>query len=141
MTFARIEPWALLDRVSRDVGDRQPAGSARSPGTDWTPAADILEEEDRFVLRIDVPGVEPADIDVSMDNDILSITGQRSAADSDNAARRRVERLTGRFARHFRLADGVDADGIAARCSNGILEVVIPKATEVPARRITVRAA
>lgn len=146
MTFARFKPWTLLDLVTDDVSNRcsarRFARSAGSPANDWTPAVDILEDDKRFVIRADVPGVEPEEIDVSMDGDILSITGLRGGATgSDDASGRRIERLTGRFARRFRLSEAVDADGITARCKNGMLEVVIPKASESPARRITVQAA
>jgi HSP20 family protein len=139
MTFTRFAPWTLLDLANCDAGD---GSNDRQPTRAWTPAVDILEENDSFVVRADVPGVEPSAIDVSLDNDILSISGQRGTATaSDDAATRRVERFTGRFSRRFRMPDTVDADGITARCNNGILEVIIPKAPDVPARRITVKAA
>jgi len=146
MTFTRIEPWTLLDLANHGVSNhrcsRPTRRSSGKPGSDWTPPVDIFEEDSRFVIRADVPGVEPANIDVSMDGDILSFSGQRGAsADGDDVASRRIERLTGRFARHFRLSDAVDTNSISARCDNGILEVVIPKAPDVPARRITVEAA
>ena len=139
MTFTRFAPWTLLDLADCDASN---GSNNRQPSRVWTPAVDILEEDDGFLVRADVPGVEPADIDVSLDNDILSISGQRgSATADDDNARQRVERVTGRFSRRFRMPDTVDADGITARCNNGILEVVIPKAPDVPARRITVKAA
>lgn len=139
MTYTRFGPWTLRGDASCD--EMNGSNECRAAG-EWTPAVDILEEDDSFVVRADVPGVEPSDIDVSLDNDILSISGQRgTAAGSDDAARQRVERSTGRFSRRFRMPDTVDADGITARCNIGILEVVIPKAPDVPARRITVKAA
>ena len=139
MTFTRFAPWTLLDLANCEDSN---GSNDRRPTREWSPAVDILEEDDGFIVRADVPGVEPADIDVSLDNEILSISGQRgTAAASDDNARQRIERLTGRFSRRFRMPDTVDADGITARCNNGILEVVIPKAPDVPARRITVKAA
>jgi HSP20 family protein len=139
MTYTRFGPWALRDDASCDAENGSDDCRA---AREWTPAVDILEENDSFIVRADVPGVEPSDIDVSLDNDILTISGQRgAAAGSDDVARQRVERSTGRFSRRFRMPDTVDANGITARCNIGILEVVIPKAPDVPARRITVKAA
>jgi len=146
MNIARFEPWTFVDLLHRDldrlVGGRNAAASDQSPVADWTPAVDIIEERDRFVLRADVPGVSPDDIDVSMDNGILSVSGQRHpVAAAEDTGMQRLERATGRFLRRFTLPETVDAEQVAARCSNGILEVTIPKAPEIKARRITVEAA
>jgi HSP20 family protein len=139
MTYTRFGPWTFRDDASCDAENS--SNDCRA-AREWTPAVDILEEDDSFIVRADVPGVEPSDIDVSLDNDILSISGQRgTAAGSNDVARQRVERSSGRFSRRFRMPDTVDANGITARCNIGILEVVIPKAPDVPARRITVKAA
>lgn len=146
MNIARFEPWTFVDLLHRDldrlVGGRNAAASDQSPVADWTPAVDIIEERDRFVLRADVPGVSPDDIDISMDNGILSVSGQRHpVAAAEDTGMQRLERATGRFLRRFTLPETVDAEQVAARCSNGILEVTIPKAPEIKARRITVEAA
>ena len=145
MTFTRFEPWNYLDLLHRDldrlVGDRRRSSDDDSVA-DWTPAVDIIEEKERFVLRADVPGVRPDDVDVSMDNGILSVSGERHPiARDEESGVQRIERATGRFLRRFTLPETVDADGIAAKCTNGILEVTIPKAPEIQARRITVEAA
>lgn len=146
MNTARFEPWSYLDLLHRDldrlVGARGPSRDSEDPVADWVPAVDIIEEKTRFILRADVPGVNPDDIDVSMDNGVLSVSGERHAvARDDEAGVQRIERASGRFYRRFTLPDTADADGITARCQNGILEVAIPKAPEVQARRITVEAA
>ena len=115
--------------------------NSRSPA-DWIPAVDIFEEKDRFIVRADIPGVNPADIVVSMDGGTLSVSGERHAKDrSEVAGVSRYERATGRFSRRFTLPDSADADGIKASSTNGILEISIPKQPEVQARRITVEAA
>ncbi len=146
MNIARFEPWSFVDLLHRDldrlVGPRRAAGDEQSPVADWVPAVDIIEEKDRFVLRADVPGVNTEDIEVAMDNGVLSVSGERHAiAPADDTGVQRIERATGRFLRRFTLPDTADAEGISARTSNGILEVVIPKAPEIQARRITVEAA
>ncbi len=144
MNIARFEPWTLVDMMHRDldrlVGQRRVADD--SPVTDWVPAVDIFEEKDRFILRADVPGVAAEDIDVSMDAGVLNLSGKRRAEErSEDQGTQRIERATGRFFRRFTLPETADAEGITARCSDGILEVVIPKTPEIKARRITVEAA
>lgn len=144
MNIARFEPWTLVDMMHRDldrlVGQRRLAED--SPVADWVPAVDILEEKDRFVLRADVPGVAVDDIDVSMDAGVLNLSGERRAEErGEDLGLQRIERSNGRFFRRFTLPDTADAEGITARCSNGILEVVIPKLPEIKARRIAVEAA
>lgn len=146
MNIARFEPWTFVDLLRRDLDrladPRRPVGSDQDSAADWVPAVDIFEEKDRYVLRADVPGVNPDDINVSMDNGILNLSGERRAESrSEDASAQRLERVAGRFFRHFSLPESTDAEGITARCSNGILEVSIPKLPEVQARRITVEAA
>jgi len=142
MHIARFEPWALVDLLGREAIKRRSAADSYNAEADWVPAVDIVEEKDRFVLRADLPGVDPAKIDINTDNGFLNLSGERSAAESsEETAAQRIERATGRFLRRFTLPDSVATGGITARCSNGILEVVIPKAPAVQSRRITVKAA
>jgi len=146
MNMTRFEPWTFVDLLHRDldrlVQGRKLSASEEHSVADWVPAVDIFEEKERFVLRADVPGVNPDDIDVSMDNGVLSVSGQRHpVATEDESGVQRIERATGRFLRRFTLPDTADAENIAARCTNGVLEVVIPKVPEVRARRIAVEAA
>ena len=146
MNLVRFEPWSIADLVQRDLnrsGQRRFAHSdAETPAIDWVPAVDIVEENERFVLRADVPGVAADDIDVKMEDGVLSIAGQRSTtASDDTTGMQRFERASGRFLRRFSLPETANADGIAAKCANGILEITIPKLPEVQPRRITVEAA
>jgi HSP20 family protein len=130
MSLVHFEPWSLVDRIQRD--------SNRS----WVPAVDIFEETERFVVRADVPGVNPADIELNMDNGVLSVAGERPDEDrSEVDGVSRFERVSGRFQRRFTLPETADADGIKAKSSNGILEISIPKQAAAQARRITVEAA
>ena len=145
MNLTRFEPWGLVDMLHRDLdrlAARQiPASDSDGAVTDWVPAVDIIEEKDRFLLRADVPGVDPADIEVSMDAGVLSIAGQRAQESrSEDAGLQRMERVSGRFFRRFSLPDTADAENIKAQCRNGILEVSIPKQPQVQARRIEVHA-
>jgi HSP20 family protein len=130
MSLVRFEPWSLVDRVSRD--------SHRT----WVPAVDIFEEKERFVVRADLPGVNPADIDVNMENGVLTVSGERSSEErSEFEGASRIERVSGRFLRRFTLPDTADADAIKATSSNGILEISVPKQAVVQPRRISVEAA
>ncbi len=89
-----------------------------------------------------MPGVRPEDIDVSMDGGILSLSGERHPiASNGEKGVQRIERATGRFLRRFTLPETANAEAITAKCADGILEVTIPKAPEVQARRINVEAA
>ena len=146
MNLVRFEPWSLFDQLHRDLGRSSLRALSAANGTeavaDWRPAVDIVEEQDRFLVRADVPGVDPAAIEVSMDKGVLSVAGERKAEDrSEVDGVERYERVTGRFRRRFTLPETADADGITARSANGILEISIPKQPEVQARRINVEAA
>ncbi|MDH3440093.1 MAG: Hsp20/alpha crystallin family protein [Gammaproteobacteria bacterium] len=149
MNITRFEPWGLLDAMQRDfdrLGRPRPGVIGRnSTGevvTDWVPAVDIVEEKERFVLRADVPGVKPDDIDVSMENGILSVSGRREEETTENSdGIHRIERISGRFYRRFSLPDTANPEEVSAKTRDGILEVVIPKRPEVKARRITVKPA
>jgi len=149
MNITRFEPWSLLDAVQRDfdrLGGRPAASINRASNgevvTDWVPAVDVIEEKDRFVLRADVPGVKPEDIEVSMENGVLSVSGHRHEETTEvGDGIRRVERISGRFFRRFSLPDVALADDVSAQTKDGILEVAIPKRPEVKARRIAVEAA
>ena len=146
MNIARFEPWTFVDLLRRDLDrladPRRAAAGDHESVADWVPAVDIFEEENRFLLRADVPGVNVDDINVSMENGVLTLSGERRLEPKkEEAAAQRIERASGRFFRHFTLPETTNADGITAKNSNGILEVSIPKMPEVQARRITVEAA
>jgi len=130
MSLVRFEPWSLVDRISGD--------NHRT----WVPAVDIFEEQERFIVRADLPGVDPDDIEVNMENGVLTVSGERKNEErSEFEGVSRIERISGRFLRRFTLPDTADADAIKAKCRNGILEISIPKQAAVQPRRIAVEAA
>lgn len=149
MNVTRFEPWNLVNLLHQDLdqiaGRRFGLANSDNNGSsvaDWVPAVDIVEEKDRYVLRADVPGVKPEDIDVNMENGVLTVSGERHHESTEEAkGMRRVERVSGKFYRRFSLPDTADADEISAKSANGILEVSIPKQPVVQARRITVESA
>lgn len=108
----------------------------------WAPRVDIKEEDQHFVIYADVPGVDPADIEVSMEKGILTIKGERTVEKTEQNGRfTRVERTHGSFHRRFALPDSADADNISATGKHGVLQIVIPKKAEKAARRITINTA
>ncbi len=138
MKIARFEPWSYIDLMNREIGRATAEHSART----WSPAVDILERQDGFLLRADLPGVNAEDIDISMDGGILTVAGVRHAeACGEGVEMQRAERSSGQFSRRFTLPETVNADAIAAKHRNGILEVSIPKQPQVKPRKVTVEAA
>ena len=141
MTLVRYEPWQLLKEFSSDINrqlidDHQ--DSASSIAT-WTPAVDIKEEEDRFVVSADIPGVDPKDIDVSMKDGVLTVKGERTQESKEEKdGYRRVERISGSFYRRFVLPDTTDADNITAHYDKGVLQLVVAKKPVQKAKRIQV---
>lgn len=105
----------------------------------WAPRVDIREDEQQFVILADVPGVDPAQIEVSMDKGVLSISGTRESASAEAEGKfTRVERSRGSFHRHFTLPDTADAEGISASGKFGVLQITIPKKVQATPRRITI---
>ena len=149
MNITRFEPWSLINLLQRDLdqiaGRRFALAGADDNGNsvaDYIPAVDIVEKNDRFVLRADLPGVDTGDININMENGVLSLTGERrSEKTGQSQGLHRIERLSGKFYRRFTLPETADAENITAKSANGILEVVIPKQQKVQARRITVESA
>lgn len=106
----------------------------------WAPRVDIREESQRFVIHADIPGVDPKNIEIHMENGILSIKGERKAeSSSSDKEYSRVERAHGVFYRRFALPDSANPEGISATGKHGVLEIVIPKQPETTPRRIEVK--
>ena len=146
MSLVQYEPWSLLNQLQGEMGrmfdTRTRFGDNGSPLTtsDWVPAVDIKEEDERYVIHADIPGVEAKDIEVSMEDGILSIRGERKFEnEEEREGYKRVERVRGSFYRRFSLPDGADADAISAKCKDGVLEVIIPKQVKVLPKRIEVQ--
>ena len=142
MGLMRYEPWSLLDQMRREmeraVDSRAEEGSSVAT-SDWVPAVDIKEEDDAFMIVADIPGVDPKDIEVHMDNGVLTIKGEKeSEKKEEKEGYKRVERSYGSFYRRFSLPDTADAEKITASSNHGVLEVRIAKHEKVQPRKITV---
>ena len=147
MSVVRYEPWDLMEKFHRDVNRLFTTASARQATEDgsaaatsqWTPAVDIQEESDKFVIHADIPGVDPKDIEITLDRGVLSIAGLRkAAADNETGAYARLERSYGSFYRRFTLPDVADAENVEASGNNGVLEITIPKRAQAQPKRISV---
>ena len=138
MKIARFEPWPYVDLLQRELAPR----TNGKPATNWVPAVDIIEEKEEILLRADVPGVSPDDVEISLEKGVLTISGDRKPAElGEDSDLRRSERASGKFSRRFTLPETADADRVSAKIRDGILEIVIPKQPVAVARRITVEAA
>jgi HSP20 family protein len=143
MNIVRYEPWRLMGRLHREID--QLFGDAFATETDgnkvvaWTPSVDVHEEQDRYTVRADLPGVEAKDIDVTAADGVLTIRGSRNIEKRENQkGYERLERLSGDFLRRFSLPENARAEDIKAKHNNGVLEVVIPKTPVVEPRRVSV---
>ncbi len=146
MNVIRYNPLGLIARFGRETDrffstypystDEQDAHAYN----DWVPAIDVQEEEDRYLIRADVPGVDAEDLDITLNKGVLTLQGKRetrTAEDTDGL--RRVERVSGRFYRRFNLPDTADSTSISADYRRGVLEVSIPKQAEAQPQRIQVK--
>jgi len=105
----------------------------------WSPAMDLVETEDNYVLRADLPGVSEGDVKIELDDNVLTISGERKSAHKEaKEGYYRVERAYGSFSRTLKLPEGVDADSISASFDRGVLEVNVPKPEQRKPRRVEI---
>lgn len=142
MSMTQHNPWNIFDQLQHEM-NRAHAYKAKNEdhavASDWSPAVDIKEEENQYLLIADIPGVNPDNIDIEMENNVLSIKGERnSELKTSQQGFKRIERKHGVFYRQFTMPEGVNAEGIKAKTENGVLTVIIPKQEVVKPRKITV---
>lgn len=143
MNMLRYYPWSVFNPLQHEAAraftSRAQKATDPSPANDWAPAVDIREETDRYVILADVPGIDAKDIEIQTEQGVLTIKGERSPVTAEERnLYKRVERLRGPFVRRFTLPDAADTEHITARSHSGVLEVVIPKAPAVQARKVVV---
>ncbi|MCP5159735.1 MAG: Hsp20/alpha crystallin family protein [Gammaproteobacteria bacterium] len=144
MNPTHYEPWQQVQRLRKEL-DRvfQPYATGDDQSSvatcDWIPPVDIKEEKERYVLRADIPGVDPKHIEIIAENGVLTIRGHRPGETRETrVGYSRVERPCGSFYRRFSLPDTADLAQIVARSSNGVLEIGIPKLTHTLSRTIKI---
>jgi len=145
MAIVRYEPFNLLNQLQREMNrlfETTGRGGEEEGGlllSDWAPAVDIKEEPEHFLLHADIPGVDPKDIEITMERGVLTLKGQRSAETKEETEKyRKMERVRGTFLRSFTLPEATDAEGITAKCHDGVLEVIVPKVEQAQPKRIAV---
>ena len=144
MSLTRYNPWSLFDQLQRELNmplnkfDTDENGNIAT--ANWAPAVDIKEDDTAFTLLADIPGVDPDDIEVTMDKGVLTVKGERkSEKKTEEENYKRVERQYGVFYRRFTLPDSANAEGIEAQSEHGVLKITIPKQEVAQSRRISVK--
>ena len=142
-TLNRWEPFrgasTLQEQVNRLFGNALERSAEESNLTSWAPAVDIYETEHELVVKADVPEVDPKDLDIRVENNILTIRGERKFEKKVNEENYlRVERAYGTFSRSFSLANTVNSEAIKADYQNGVLTLTIPKREEAKPKQIKV---
>jgi HSP20 family protein len=142
-TIARLEPFrglsAFQDQFNRLFNDTFRNPAEESALTTWAPAVDIYETPNELVVKADLPDVVEKDIDVRVENNLLTIRGERKFEKSVSEENfLRVERTYGAFSRSFSLPNTVNAEGIGAQYKNGVLTVTLPKREESKPRQVKV---
>lgn len=140
MSMTHYEPASLFDQfnneINRYLAHTRPGAAQQR---DWVPAVDIHEEENRFVLTADVPGISRENVDITLEEGVLTVKGARRVEQaSSNTGYRHRERRQGTFLRQFTLPDTVDAEHINATMKDGVLEIEIPKQEKLQPKKITV---
>ncbi len=142
-TISRFEPYSgastLQDQVNRLLNQAFGNSSDEASITTWAPAVDIYETEHELVVKADLPDVRPEDLDIRVENNILTIRGDRKFEKKvDEKNYLRVERTYGSFSRSFSLVNTVNSEAIKADYKNGVLTLTIPKREEAKPKQIKV---
>ncbi len=147
MALIRWEPAREIQSLQQEVNRLfgtffdAPAGEAGIAARRWVPAMDLLEQEDHYVLKADLPGLTDKDVDIEVEDRVLTVSGKRS---SEHQERKdgyyRIERAGGSFSRSLTLPEGVDPQAIEATVQHGVLEVRIPKPAERKPTRVAIKA-
>lgn len=141
MAIQRYRPYSLLDNLQREMSSlfQVSATETNFSQEDWTPAVDIQENANNFIIHADLPGVKATDIEVTAENGLLTIKGVRDSnkvEEKDNY--KRIERFSGSFMRRFTLPETADVEQINATSRDGVLELTIPKMPQLQPKRIEV---
>jgi HSP20 family protein len=142
VTIVRWEPFRELSSLQTEMNRLfnaafdSPAGNG---GRRWAPAMDLVETDEHFVLRADLPGMTESDVNIELEDNVLTVSGERKSEHEERGEGfYRVERAFGKFSRALTLPRGIDGEAVAASFENGVLEVRIPKPEERKPRKITI---
>jgi HSP20 family protein len=149
MALIRWEPVRELNTIQSEMNRLfntffeapAPGNGGSSPLRRWLPAMDLVETEDDFVLRADLPGLSESDVSIELEDNVLTVSGERKAEHEERKeGYYRVERASGSFSRSLTLPEGVDPNGVRANFDRGVLEVRIPKPEQRKPRKVTISA-
>jgi HSP20 family protein len=151
-TMTRWDPFQDLRSAQDELAQMSPTlahalglhtqqqGSGQATTTAWAPALDISERKDAYLVTVELPGIEPDDLEITLEDGLLTIQGERHFAhDSSEQQFHRIERRYGAFRRAITLPAQVQADAVEASFENGVLQIVVPKAEEATPKRVQVR--
>jgi HSP20 family protein len=148
MALIRWEPAREINSLQQEMNrlfssffDTPPAAGGGNGGgvRRWIPAMDLVETDDHYVLRADLPGMSEGDVDLSLEDNVLTLSGERKTEhEQGGEGFYRLERAAGAFSRSLTLPEGVDGDAISARFDKGVLEVRIPKPEQRKPRKLQI---
>jgi HSP20 family protein len=143
MNLVRWTPFSDMDLLQSQMNRLFENAFQGSGGTtSWVPAADIYESDNELVVHLDVPGVDPKAVEIRVENNVLTIRGERPFNRKESSENfHRVERLYGAFGRSFSLSTAVDSDKIRATYKEGVLSISLPKAEAAKPRKIQIASA
>ena len=149
MAIVRFEPFrdlmSLQDRMNRLFHESYRSQTSEDDwalGGTWAPAVDIYEQENNIVIKAELPGVDPKDVDIRLDNNILTIKGERKARQEHQQGDYfQQEVCSGAFARTITLPEGVNADEVKARYHDGVLEISMPAPASVASKKVPIEIA
>jgi HSP20 family protein len=146
VAIVRWEPFRELSSLQTEMnrlfntafGD-VPNGGTAAGARRWMPAMDLLETDEAFVLRADLPGMSESDVNIELEDNVLTLSGERKSEHQEKGEGfYRVERASGAFSRSLTLPKGVDPEAVSAQFDRGVLEVRIPKPEQRKPRRINI---
>jgi HSP20 family protein len=147
MALIRWEPVTELNTIQNEMNRLfntffdQPGssgGSQQSASRRWIPPMDLVETTDHYLVRADLPGVREEDVTVQMEDNVLTIAGQRTVEHEQKEGYYRLERAFGSFSRSLTLPDGVNPDQVSAHFNRGVLEITIPKPEQKKPRQVQI---
>jgi HSP20 family protein len=146
MALVRWEPAREISSLQSDINRLfnsffdTPGGGNGGTLRRWIPPMDLVETEDSFVLKADLPGLTESDLNLEVEDNVLTISGERKAEHEDkHEGYVRVERAFGSFRRSLTLPEGVEPDAVKASFDNGVLEVRVPKPEQRKPRKVAIQ--
>ena len=145
MALVRWQPTREVDSLQSEVNRVFDAffgnGAGASSARRWVPATDLVETDDHLVLKADLPGLSRDDVEIEIEDRVLTVSGERKAEHEEKSEGfHRVERAFGRFSRSLTLPDGIEPESVEAEFADGVLEIRIPKPEQRKPHRVAIGA-